>query len=46
LIQLILPPAFVDVDATVNIFLSNTCPTTIDVDEISIMAVVILLRKI
>ena len=32
-------PDFVDVDATVNIFPSNTCPTTTDVDETPIMAV-------
>jgi len=31
---------FVDIDATVNIFPSNTHPTTIDVDETPIMAVV------
>ena len=34
-------PEFVDIDATVNIFSSNTHPTTIDVDETAIMAVVI-----
>ena len=32
-------PDFVDVDATVNIFPSNTRPTTTDVDETPIMAV-------
>jgi len=31
---------FVDVDATVNIFSSNTRPTTIDVDETAVMAVI------
>ena len=34
-------PQFVDVDATVNIFPSNTRPTTIDVDEMPVIAVVI-----
>ena len=34
-------PQFVDVDATVNIFPSNTCPITIDVDEMAVIAVVI-----
>ena len=32
-------PDFVDVDATVNIFPSNTHPTTTDVDKTPIMAV-------
>ena len=36
-----LAPQFVDVDATVNIFPSNTCPTTINVDETAIMAVIV-----
>jgi hypothetical protein len=34
-------PEFVDVDATVNIFPSNTCPITIDVDEMAVIAVII-----
>ena len=34
-------PQFVDVDATVNIFPSNTRPTTIDVDEMPVIAVVV-----
>jgi len=34
-------PQFVDVDAIVNIFPSNTCPTTIDVDEMPVIAVII-----
>jgi hypothetical protein len=34
-------PEFVDVDATVNIFPSNTRPITIDVDETAVIAVII-----
>ena len=34
-------PQFVDVDATVNIFPSNTRPTTVDIDETAIMVVII-----
>jgi hypothetical protein len=34
-------PQFVDVEATVNIFPSNTQPTTIDIDQMAVIAVII-----
>jgi hypothetical protein len=34
-------PQFVDVEATVNIFPSNTWPTTIDIDQMAVIAVII-----
>ena len=39
-------PQFVDVDATVNIFSSNTHPTTIDVDKIAVVILYIKRRVV